>query len=127
MPIVIRVRRRTLVTGLITLLFAAKDSACLKPDMFSLSVRPALGTQVNSGGAHQASYGQNSRYLEKCSFEDLQAILLKSSLVRAIADAMEGRHVPFLEGLLLGSALSRISPHGLCNVQMAPIPSKLCS
>ena len=43
MPVVIRVCRRTLVTGLITLLlFSAEDSACLKPDVFSGSVCPGL-------------------------------------------------------------------------------------
>lgn len=66
MPIVIRVCRRAPVTGLISALIgAAKDAACLKPHVFSPNVCPGLGMQVNSGQAHEATDGQNSRFLEK--------------------------------------------------------------
>lgn len=40
-------------------------------------------------------------------------VLLKASPVHGRIDAGKGRHVPLSEGLM-GSVLSRISPHGLC-------------
>lgn len=40
------------------------------------------------------------------SFEDLQAVLLKSSPEHSVTDAMEG-HVSLSEGLLLGSAFEQ--------------------
>lgn len=103
--------------GLITLLlFAAKDSACLKPDVFSLSVHPGWAHKLTPGELIKPPMGRIVDIWKSVDFEDLRAVLLKSSLVHSITDAMKGRRVPFSEGLLLRFALSRTSPHGLCNV-----------
>lgn len=72
---------------------------------------PGLCTQVSPGGAGE--FIRIADFWESAISEDVQAVLLKDSPAHGRMDVGKGHHVPLSEGLM-GSVLSRISPHGLC-------------